>query len=219
MIPMCSLVCLGVEARDVVKLWFVATFGSDGHLTRWPTEIVADYRDKTGGRKLGIDYPLKVVREKAIEAFPVLAKWGQERNGWAKLMWEESVAMFFTMRDLMTKHSIPSLSIHDSIIVPLSGRTIAEQTLSDRYQWVTRVRPKLVVHGGSLAKNAPAPSPELRQVMLGIATLLRKPASNLRDLIETKKDNLPRVFGWEPEQRQNISEEDKPEEEQDRFFP
>ena len=144
---------LGMEARDVVKLWFVATFGSDGHLTRWPTEIVAEYRDKTGGRKLGKDYPLKVVREKAIEAFPVLAKCGQERNGWAKLMWEESVAMFFTMRDLMTKHSIPSLSVHDSIIVPFSSRAIAEQTLSNRYQWVTRVKAKIGFQAVSLGQK------------------------------------------------------------------
>ena len=34
---------LGLEARDVVKLWFVATFGNDGHLERWPTEMAADY--------------------------------------------------------------------------------------------------------------------------------------------------------------------------------
>jgi hypothetical protein len=52
---------LGPEAREVVKRWFVATFGSDGHLTRWPSDFVSDYRDQTG-RKLGKDYPLKLIR-------------------------------------------------------------------------------------------------------------------------------------------------------------
>ena len=62
---------LGPEARNIAKLWFVATFGNDGHLTRWPEKIVRDYREQTG-RRLGRDYPIKTIHEAAMKAFPSL---------------------------------------------------------------------------------------------------------------------------------------------------
>jgi hypothetical protein len=137
---------LGAGAREIVKLWFVATFGSDGHLKRWPAEIVAQYREDTGGRTLGKDFPLKLIRQKAIERFPLMERWGEQKSAWATLMWHESVAMFFTMRDLMREYSVPSMSVHDSLIVPMSKQEIAKKHLASRYFWVTQVEPVLVVH-------------------------------------------------------------------------
>src|SRR5262249_16842044 len=67
---------LGSEARSVVKAWFVATFGSEAHLDKWPKEIAAEYRERTG-RSLSKDYPIKRIREQAFAAHPVLARWGQ----------------------------------------------------------------------------------------------------------------------------------------------
>ena len=63
------------EARSVVKRWFVATFGNDGHLKRWPRETVAEFRQKHG-YELGKWYPVKHIREKALLRFPLLDKVG-----------------------------------------------------------------------------------------------------------------------------------------------
>jgi hypothetical protein len=138
---------LGREARPRVKLWFVATFGNDSHLTRWPAKIVRDYREETG-RKLGKDFPLSVIREAAIKAFPILARLGQRKRGWADLMYLESVAMIATMTNLMRKHGVPSLSIHDSLIVPVSKQALALRELTACYHRATKVKPKLVVQAG-----------------------------------------------------------------------
>ena len=114
---------LGPEARDVVKMWVTASFGNNAPIERWPREVVAKYRERTG-QSLGKRYTASKVGEKVMQKFPLLARLsetteGQER-GWAQLMYIESQAMFETMLELMGEQ-IPSLAVHDSIIVPLSG--------------------------------------------------------------------------------------------------
>jgi hypothetical protein len=133
------------DARGVVKLWFVATFGNNGHLERWPREIAAEYREKHG-HPIGKRYPVKRIREKALAQFPLLTKWGTEDFGWPDLMFIESQAMILAMRDLMWNGGIPSLTVHDSLIVPVSKREVAEQMLSVHYRDQTGVSPVLRVH-------------------------------------------------------------------------
>jgi hypothetical protein len=135
---------LGPEGRDIAKTWFVATFGYDRHLQRWPKIATKDYRERTG-RQLGKDFPLRVVREKAIKKFPVLENWGQHKGTWAELMFQESEALVATMLRLMREHQCPSLSVHDSLIVSISKREVAEQLLSDQYFRATGARPKLEI--------------------------------------------------------------------------
>jgi hypothetical protein len=134
----------GPEARDIAKTWFVATFGYDRHLQRWPKIATKDYRERTG-RQLGKDFPLRVVREKAIKKFPVLKYWGQRKGTWAELMFQESEAVVATMLRLMREHQCPSLSVHDSLIVPISKREVAKKLLSDEYLKATKAKPQLVV--------------------------------------------------------------------------
>jgi hypothetical protein len=140
--------------RDIAKTWFTATFGHEKHLQKWPREASSDYRDGTGPfkewpkdrvgrRKLGRDYALKTVREKAVEKFPVLENWGKRRESWAELMYLESAAVVATMLRLKREYQVPSLSVHDSLIVPLSNQEVAERVLSEEYTKVTKARPKL----------------------------------------------------------------------------
>jgi hypothetical protein len=123
---------LGADARDVVKLWFVATFGNNGHLERWPREIAADYQQKYGHR-IGKCYPVSRVRQIALQQYPLLEKWGSEKFGWADLMFLESEAMLGAMIQLMDD-GIPTLTVHDSLLVPVSERDIAQDVLKDRYR-------------------------------------------------------------------------------------
>jgi hypothetical protein len=128
--------------RDIAKTWFVATFGYDKHLQRWPKEATRDYKERRG-RNLGKDFPLKVVRQKALEKFPVLKNWGKQKGTWAELMYLESGAVVSTMLRLKRGHQVPSLSVHDSLIVPISKRKMAEELLSQEYFRVTKTKPQL----------------------------------------------------------------------------
>ncbi len=71
---------LGPEARDVVKMWVTASFGSNAPITKWPKELAAKYREKTG-KKLGKRYAASKVSEKVLERFPLLARLGEIVEG------------------------------------------------------------------------------------------------------------------------------------------
>ena len=113
---------LGPEAREVVKMWVTASFGNNAPIERWPREVVAKYRERTG-KKLGKQHSARKVGAKVMQKFPLLTRLGEpargQECGWAQLMYIESQAMFETMLELMGEQ-IPSLAVHDSIIVPLS---------------------------------------------------------------------------------------------------
>jgi hypothetical protein len=129
--------------RDIAKDWFTATFGSNKHLQRWPTAKASKYRESTGGRELGKNYPVKFIREKVLEKFPVLKSWGEQEMGWAELMYLESEAVVSTMLRLKREHGVPSLSVHDSIIVPASKCEIAKALLTEEYLRITNTKPQL----------------------------------------------------------------------------
>jgi hypothetical protein len=137
---------LPADARDVIKLWFVATFGNNGHLDRWPREIARKYREDHG-QPIGKRYPVKRILEKALKLYPLLEKWGTDDFGWSDLMFIESQAMIGAMCELMAL-GIPSLSVHDSLIVPASKQEVAEQTLSRHYLKETGTAPVLKISVG-----------------------------------------------------------------------
>jgi hypothetical protein len=130
--------------RDVVKNFFVVSWGNDGRTGRWSRKMINEYHEETG-RKLGSDYPIKAVGEKVRTAYPVVQSIAQHRHIWAKLMWIESVAMLTTMQRLMREHEVPGFSIHDSLIIPASKQELAKELLAKQYCWVTQVQPQLEV--------------------------------------------------------------------------
>jgi hypothetical protein len=137
---------LGQDARAAVKAWFVTTFGSPKHISRWPKDTKKDYHEETG-RNLS-EYPIKKIREEVFKVFPLMRYWGTEKAfcNWSFLMWLESRAMVSAMLDLMRNHLVPSLTVFDSLIVPASKRTLGEEVLRRCYQEVTLVMPMLVTH-------------------------------------------------------------------------
>jgi len=134
----------GPEARDVVKAWFLATWGKGKLLTTWSKQAGSDYRKRTGGRKLGKDFPAKAIRDRTLEVYPLLSHLGDRADPWATLMWQESSALMLTMLRLKRDHSVPALSVHDSIIVRERDRTAAETLLSACYARATLTQPHLV---------------------------------------------------------------------------
>jgi len=123
---------LGAEHRPAVKSWMVATFGSSKPAVRWPSRMLKDNPELRS-------YRVKIITEAALNKYPALRGWGElKKDGhacsWADLMYEESVVMIGTMLDLKNKHNTPSLSVHDSLIVPAHRADVAIDALEARFR-------------------------------------------------------------------------------------
>jgi hypothetical protein len=155
----------GHPPRRVVKAFITATFGKGAFPARWPPEIVGDYEKKTGESLK--QYPIKQVRDAVARAYPLLAKLGQDDGGWrsapdaeldgyppspiwARLMYLESQAVFRTMLGLKDLN-IPSLCIHDGLIVQRDNAKLASQTLSDLYRSETGATPHITTNPEALS--------------------------------------------------------------------
>ena len=166
----------GPEARDVVKKWVAASFGSNAPITKWPKEHVAEYREQTG-KTLGKCYPASKVGERVMQSFPLLRRLGEvvdgRERGWAELMYIESQAMVGAIISLMHRR-IPSLAVHDSLIVPLSNWHPAMIDLAHWYQRVVNAWPVLVPH---FPEGHEAPSFQQNQITIrsGYYTLSNEP--------------------------------------------
>jgi hypothetical protein len=139
---------LGRDARDVVKMWVTASFGNNAPITKWPKELVAKYREKTG-KTLGKRYPASTVGEKVMQSLPLLRRLGEvvdgKERGWAEPMYIESQAMIGAMIALMHKR-VPSLAVHDSVIVPVSSWHETMIHLAHWYWKFVNAWPVLVPH-------------------------------------------------------------------------
>jgi hypothetical protein len=145
----------GRAGRDAVKLWMVATFGSSKPISRWPTALLKDYDEDRAQKFDRKRYSVKRVREKALLKHPLIKGWGESYKGrtrtWADLMNEESVVMVSAMVELMRDHGIPSLAVHDSLIVARSKISIAREVLEARFHSVTGMNTQLIVKPVGLA--------------------------------------------------------------------
>jgi hypothetical protein len=90
-----------------------------------------------------------------FEAFPALKKLGEHPHIWADLQFKEAEAVAGTMLILKRRHGVPSLSMHDGIIVPRSKADLAKDVLAREYRRHVGVEPMLTVkpedlYGGAL---------------------------------------------------------------------
>jgi hypothetical protein len=122
----------------------VESFGKSKPETRWPPDTIKDYERDTGSdlRKIA---KAKDVARKMLAAFPALQELERRSNIWADLQFTEAEAVIGTMLILMRTHGVPSLSMHDGIIVPRSKAVLAERTLAGEYRRVVGVEPMLTV--------------------------------------------------------------------------
>jgi len=133
--------------RAITKKFISASFGSSGLITLWSAKVKADFEKEM--RKKGLPpfvidpkrYPAKLVRQKVLEQHPLLERWGSEIKGrvldYGDLMFLESQVIISTMLILKRDHGIPSLPVHDSLIVPVSKTWRAREVLRGQFQKVT----------------------------------------------------------------------------------
>lgn len=137
--------------RQVAKFWINASFGNSRLLTKWTEDLLHDLQDQLTKKGIsGFDkelYPMRTIKEKVLERHPLLKRWGEKLKGrvrgYGDLMFMESEAIIGAMLTLMRDHQIPSLPIHDSLIVPASKFHVAKGILIDQFRKQTGVTPKL----------------------------------------------------------------------------
>lgn len=134
----------GIGNRDIVKGWLIATLSKKGHLKRWP-EGQAKAFLKEKGLDLEQAYPIQMVKEAMLTKYPVLASWGQVVIDWADLMFAEAEAIRGAMIKLIKMHNVPSLPVHDSLLVPVSAIHLALDALRDSYSFHCKIEPRIKI--------------------------------------------------------------------------
>ncbi len=140
--------------RQVAKFWINASFGNGSLLTRWSKEFTSDFRERLNKKGIPPEsfdtkaYPMSLVKKRALQRHPLLERWGGEIRGrvrgWADLMFVESKVIIATMQELMAK-GVPSMPVHDSLIVQASKEALTADTLSHQFRAHIGVVPKLNV--------------------------------------------------------------------------
>jgi hypothetical protein len=113
---------------------------------KWSKDTGERHRERTG-KALGKQYPLSIIRAAVTQAYPLLAELrsSEERPPiWAELMYLESEAVLRTMLALK-EEGVPSLSVHDSLIVPVSHEERARKMLVDIYAATTTATPQVTL--------------------------------------------------------------------------
>lgn len=133
---------VGDLPRSVAKAWITATLGQGEFHTKWPPKARKDLQ-----KKLGVNiqeaYPIAEVQERVTAALPLLAELPTLPWDWADLQYVESCAIVEAVERLAYDHDIPSLPVHDSIIVPASKEETASAILKDAFKKATGVYPHL----------------------------------------------------------------------------
>lgn len=140
--------------RWAVKKWAVAILGHGNHMTRWPEEVIEEF-NSISDLELGKAYPIRKIRHAMELKHPVLKEWGSLGLSWGGLMFHESEAMLGAMLELMDDYGIPSLTVHDSLIVRESDVDTAQKALKRSYHRVCGIEPFLVVKstGGAVTAH------------------------------------------------------------------
>jgi hypothetical protein len=140
--------------REVAKFWINISFGNGKFLTRWGKGLVTELRDRLQAKNIAPGsfnprhYPMRVIKERVLTRHPHLQQWGGDVRGrvrdFGDLMYAESEIVIGAMRVLMDK-GIPSLPVHDSVVVPISQEALAMETIIDQFGKRLGVVPKLDV--------------------------------------------------------------------------
>ena len=80
----------------------------------------------------------------------LLDRWGEPIGGraptWADFQYDESVVIVSTMLRLMREHEVPSLAVHDSVIVPSSQSELAAEILKETFRGTLGTDPLIKVN-------------------------------------------------------------------------
>jgi hypothetical protein len=126
--------------REVAKVWIVSVFGKGGLPSRWGTRLIDKYSEENPQRKLAEDFPLKLVQQAVLRRHPLLGSVATTGLNSLDLMFYESEVILSTMSKLEGR-AIPSLPVHDSLIVRAQDAEVANEYLQSEYEARIGIRP------------------------------------------------------------------------------
>ena len=136
----------GIE-REAVKAFISQTFGLGALPKRWSRNWDQKFKDAYG-YSLAQKYKLADVKEAVLTRYPILMALEEKNMSWADLMFIESEAMLNAMLVLKSQYEVPSLLVHDSLIVPQSHEWEASGSIRSAYFGYCKIDPRLKVKQG-----------------------------------------------------------------------
>lgn len=132
------------QDRWAVKTWLTASLTKGEPLKSWSPDHRALYAKRRDGRDLRVDHRPSRLAQAVAVAHPVLGNLSGLPLNWAELMFIESEAVVGTMLALIER-GVPSLPVHDSLIVPRAEARRAADMLEEEFSSRVGVRPVLKI--------------------------------------------------------------------------
>lgn len=132
--------------RAVIKAWVGMTLSKRYLPSAWTKKQVEEVFPEA--RLDANDFPIKQINAFMIKHMPIFNEWHKNTLHWTDLQFIESSAMIDCVWELAKIHGIPSLPVHDSIIVPVTKVERAEEVLKACFKRWVGVEPVLDRKGG-----------------------------------------------------------------------
>jgi hypothetical protein len=129
--------------RAVVKQWVTMTISHGKRHKEWP-KGAAEGLMKDHGIDVRGAYPIRKTGDTILEALPLIQSNGLSVPvGWGELQFRESEIIMAAMETLAYEYGIPSLPVHDSLIVPVEAEGLARETLQEAFRSSLGVVPRV----------------------------------------------------------------------------
>lgn len=116
--------------RAAVKAWVTMSLGRGGaESNRWSDRAKEAYKEEHPGRSLSSDYRVPRVRSAVLRKHPFLHELAEDGITSLDLQWHEADILRIAMMELRESHGVPSLPVHDSLIVPASKVEVAKDAI------------------------------------------------------------------------------------------
>lgn len=129
--------------RPVVKQWVTMTLSHGKRHRAWPKGAVADFAKE--GIDLRKDFPVRPTGDAILKALPIIGGDGSGvAIGWQELQFRESEIILSAMETLAFGHGVPSLPVHDSLIVGEGVKGLAIEVLQEAFREQVGITPVIV---------------------------------------------------------------------------
>lgn len=128
--------------RDVVKGLVTAILGKGGLPTRWPVQLAKEYL-KAVGRKIGKDHKLSEAINSVVGKHPLLLSLSDLGLNVYRLQHVESQVIVRAMLKLLREAQVPSLPVHDCLIVKAQDENLARSVLVEAFIKEVGISPKI----------------------------------------------------------------------------
>ncbi|WP_243266317.1 hypothetical protein [Sulfitobacter sp. DSM 110093] len=137
-----DLYSLDGYSRAAVKQVITAAFGKGEMPTRWPRGAKKGIAEVDGIDVSEVPKIGEVVNA-ILAKYPALSQLEETDLDWSVLQYHESEAFLSVMLCLMNEHTVPSLPVHDSLIVPQSKKELTRSLLQQAYVTQCNVLPAM----------------------------------------------------------------------------